>query len=48
MIFKPEGDVIEFNISVSVTTDNMGWAAVGFSTDAEMVIVFYLFSSLLL
>ena len=38
--FKPEGDVIEFNISVSVTNDNMRWAAVGFSTDIDMVMVF--------
>ena len=39
MTFKPEVDVIEFNISVSVTNDNMRWAAVGFSTDGDMVTV---------
>ena len=42
MTFKPEGDVIEFNISVSVTND-MRWAAVGFSTDDDMVTVLSLF-----
>ena len=40
MTFKPEVDVIEFNISVSVTNDNMRWAAVGFSTDIDMAMVF--------
>ena len=39
MTFKPEVDVIEFNISVSVTNDNMRWAAVGFSTEGNMVTV---------
>ena len=37
MTFKPENNTVELNISVSVTNANMRWAAVGFSTDAEMV-----------
>ena len=40
MTFKPEGDVVEFNISVSVTNDNLTWAAVGFSIDVDMVMVY--------
>ena len=38
MTFKPDSNtVVEFNISVSVTNANMRWAAVGFSTDNQMV-----------
>ena len=35
--WQPEADVINFDVSVTVTNDNMRWAGLGFSLDGFMV-----------
>ena len=35
--WRPETDVINFNVSVTVTNGNMRWAGLGFSLDGFMV-----------
>ena len=37
LTFRPEGDLVEFNVSASIDNGNTLWTAVGFSTDKNMV-----------